>query len=58
VELVGTSYSYLFMCSDTFVDSQVFPSYVTRERGVTKQSALAKLKEKRAQKKVLSSRVV
>jgi hypothetical protein len=30
------------------LDSQVFPSYVTRERAVTKQSALAKLKEKRA----------
>ena len=28
--------------------SQVFPSYVRHEHGVTKQSALAKLKEKRA----------
>jgi hypothetical protein len=32
--------------------SQVFPSYITRERGgITKQSALAKLKEKRARLK-------
>jgi len=31
-----------------FLDSQVFPSYVVRERAVTKMSALAKLKEKRA----------
>jgi hypothetical protein len=32
--------------------SQVFPSYVRREHAVTKQSALAKLKEKRALKQV------
>jgi hypothetical protein len=51
------SHLSLVLCSDTFVDSQVFPSYVTRERAVTKQSALAKLKEKRAQKKAQSSRV-
>jgi hypothetical protein len=30
---------------------RVFPSYVTRERAVTKQSALAKLQEKRAAKR-------
>jgi len=30
---------------------QVFPSYVTRERAVTKQSALAKLQERRAAKR-------
>jgi hypothetical protein len=51
------SYLSSFLCSDALVGSQVFPSYVTRERPVTKQSALAKLKEKRAQKKVQSSRV-
>jgi len=33
------------------LNSQVFPSYITHERGVTKQSALAQLKEKRALKK-------
>jgi hypothetical protein len=31
-------------------DSQVFPSYVVHEHAVTKQSALAKLKEQRALK--------
>jgi hypothetical protein len=31
-------------------DSQVFPSYVVHEQAVTKQSALAKLKEQRALK--------
>jgi hypothetical protein len=31
------------------IGSQVFPSYITQERGVTKQSALARLKEKRAE---------
>jgi hypothetical protein len=36
--------------------SQVFPSYVTRERAVTKQSALAKLKEKRALKQIQNAR--
>ena len=35
--------------------SQVFPSYVTRERGITKQSALAKLKEKRARMKQMQN---
>ncbi|KAM6493885.1 hypothetical protein JOM56_010246 [Amanita muscaria] len=34
---------------------QVFPSYVTRERGITKQSALAKLKEKRARLKQIQN---
>ena len=38
------------------LDSQVFPSYVTREHGVTKQSALAKLKEKRALKQIQNAR--
>ena len=38
------------LCSHFY--SQVFPSYITRERGgVTKQSALAMLKEKRARLK-------
>ena len=37
---------------DASLNSQVFPSYGTRERGVTKQSALAKLKEKRALKQI------
>jgi hypothetical protein len=32
------------------VHSQVFPNYITRERAVTKMSALARLKEKRAEK--------
>ena len=32
--------------------SQVFPSHVVREHAVTKQSALAKLKEQRALKQV------
>jgi hypothetical protein len=36
--------------SDDFTGSQVFPSFVTCERVVTKQSVLARLKEKRAQK--------
>ena len=31
-------------------DSQMFPSYVVREHAVTKQSALAKLKEQRVLK--------
>jgi hypothetical protein len=30
---------------------QVFPSYITRERAVTKRSALARLKEQRAEKR-------
>ena len=33
------------------LNSQVFPSYITCEHGVTKQSALAQLKKKRALKK-------
>jgi len=37
------------------LNSQVFSSYITRERGVTKQSALAQLKEKRALKKQQNS---
>ena len=37
---------------DASLNSHVFPTYVTRERGVTKQSALAKLKEKRALKQI------
>ena len=37
---------------DASLNSQVFPSYVTREHAVTKQSALAKLKEKRALKQM------
>ena len=36
-------------------DSQVFPSFITHERGVTKLSALAKLKENRALKKQQNS---
>lgn len=40
------------MVIDILVVSQVFPSYVRREHGVTKQSALAKLKEKRALQQV------
>lgn len=40
------------MEADNLLDSQVFPSYVMREHGVTKQSALAKLKEKRALKRI------
>jgi hypothetical protein len=36
--------------------SQVFPSYITHERGgITKRSALAKLKEKRARLKQIQN---
>ena len=42
----------LFEEVDASLNSQVFPSYVTREHGVTKQSALAKLKEKRVLKQI------
>ncbi|KAM6503022.1 hypothetical protein JOM56_002999 [Amanita muscaria] len=65
------SSSSVFCRSDTSTDSerfyesvadllnwwncQVFPSYVTRERGITKQSALAKLKEKRARLKQIQN---
>jgi len=37
------------------LNSQVFPSYITCECGVTKQSALAQLKKKRALKKQQNS---
>lgn len=37
------------------LNSQVFSSYITPERGVTKLSALAQLKEKRALKKQQNS---
>ncbi|KAF8332946.1 hypothetical protein F5887DRAFT_1063780 [Amanita rubescens] len=37
-------------------DCQVFPSYVSREGGITKESALAKLKEKREKLKQLQNR--
>jgi hypothetical protein len=33
-----------------FAGSQVFPSFVTRERAVAKQSALARLREKRVER--------
>jgi len=36
---------------DIFIGSQVFPSHMTRERAVSKMSALATLKEKRAAKR-------
>jgi hypothetical protein len=53
VELVGVdklnSLSQPLATADS-PDSQVFPSYVVREHAVTKQSALAKLKEQRALK--------
>jgi len=49
VELVRSHSMYSFMF--LMFNSQVFPSYVTRERAVTKQSALAKLQEKRAAKR-------
>jgi hypothetical protein len=54
VELVGVYELHLGLDSDAIfnLDSQVFPSYVTREGAVTKQSALAKLKEKRALKQI------
>ena len=51
MELVGTPLTPL--ASDlilTLNDSQVFPTYVRRERAICKHSALAKLKEKRAEK--------
>jgi hypothetical protein len=50
VELVHSHsmpHSFMFL----MFNSQVFPSYVTRERAVTKQSALAKLQERRAAKR-------
>jgi hypothetical protein len=34
--------------ADLILCSQVFPSYVKRTHGISKQSALAKLKEKRS----------
>jgi hypothetical protein len=34
--------------ADLILRSQVFPSYVKRTQGISKQSALAKLKEKRS----------
>jgi len=37
------------------LNSQVFPSYITCEHGVTKQSVLAQLKEKRTLKKQQNS---
>jgi hypothetical protein len=42
---------HFFMFLTLLFGSRVFPSYVTRERAVTKQSALAKLQEKRAAKR-------
>ena len=48
VELVSPLHYSVFH-SDFLVTSQVFPSHVTREREVTKKSALARLKEKRAE---------
>jgi hypothetical protein len=42
-------YSFHIFEADTFFNSQVFPGYVTHKNTVTKQSALARLKEKRAQ---------
>jgi hypothetical protein len=52
VELVGVKLNSLFqpLAAADSPDSQVFPSYVVHEHGVTKQSALAKLKEQRALK--------
>lgn len=41
----------LFACATLTRCSRVFPSYVTRDRGVSKHSALARLKEKRAAKR-------
>ena len=41
-----------FFKVDASLNSQAFPSYVTCERAVTKQSALAKLKEKRVLKQI------
>jgi hypothetical protein len=34
--------------ADLILRSQVFPSYVKRTQGISKQSALAKLKERRS----------
>lgn len=42
--------NYLVSLVLMLVHSQVFPNYITRERAVTKMSALARLKEKRAEK--------
>jgi hypothetical protein len=48
VELVGfTVLRPIYLTIDIPVGSQVFPSYVQHKHGVTKQSALAKLKEER-----------
>ena len=41
-------YLYIDCAADPAFCSQVFPSHIKRTQGVTKQSALAKLKEKRA----------
>jgi len=60
VELVGTRYYrtfLVFLFFDDFAGSQVFPSFVTHERVVSKQSALARLKEKRAEKRAQSGAI-
>jgi hypothetical protein len=41
----------MFHVGLTVINSRVFPNYVTREFAVSKTSALAKLKEKRAEKR-------
>jgi hypothetical protein len=52
VELVPRSIILFRWHLLTFLSfSQVFPSYITRERAVTKRSALARLKEQRAEKR-------
>lgn len=51
MELVGVPPA-LAKADTLIIDSQVFPSHMTRERAITKQSALAKLKEKRALKQI------
>ena len=53
MELVGFPVrTPIRMAIDIPVGSQVFPSHVRREHGVTKQSALAKLKERQALQQV------
>jgi hypothetical protein len=58
VELVGSVHTLVSMslqADSLLLRSQVFPSHVRYEGGVMKQSALAKLQEKRARLKEIQN---
>jgi len=38
-----------------YVDSQIFPNHSSAQRPITKNSALAKIREKRAQRKAAAA---